>query len=250
LLQKLLSEYRYPKKVEGYWSPLSYAFTHKVDMAIRIICDHLMEAEYEFEINKVDLSFLLESNNPYCHDLLSKIPQKLTKKKFPSHVITKKEREMYREANLSEVILKIKAEEDLVHREESKRAKQYALKKKKTPNPKKGKVVDAYHFNLEYSYETGSIDSLKFLDNYSNSNSEQFVVGLWGEVIAEKWSHFYWVNVLNFFLYWAFTGIITMLMIFWPNHKTLLIVYYVFNILYIIYELIQVISYSYYHFKR
>ena len=250
LLQSLLDKYRYPKQVEGYWSPLSFAFYRNSDMAVRVLCDHLIRADYEFSLSKVDFDFLLASGVPYCHELVSRIPRKMDQKAFPSHVLTSKSRKMYLEQNVSAAILKIKEKRYQTLQKHQENNRVLKTKGKKLKELPKEKVVDAFHFDMEYCYDTGSWDSLRLLDEYSRSESEEMVTGVWRELVASKWDHFYWVNVLHFCLYYVFTGIVTLLMIFLPESRVLLVVYYVFNSLYIVFEVVQVVAYCVYKFRR
>ena len=123
---------------------------------------------------------------------------------------------------------------------------QKELKKLKNKKSKKNtrSEVSVYTIPFKYSYQAGTPDSLKFLDKYSESISEEFILSDWKEVIIFKWNQHKAVHIIFAIIFWAFTMCTILSMIFFPDSKPLQYVSIGFIFLLLLFEILQLISYA------
>ena len=86
---------------------------------------------------------------------------------------------------------------------------------------------------------------------YAKSENEEFISSAWKEVISEKWDRI-WLFHLGFsFLYFTFTVILTISLVFHPTEAHFSDeVSKVFIFIFFIYEIIQLVSYAFYNINK
>lgn len=246
LLQILLEKFRYPSEVKGYWSPLSFAFRKGFGMCVVIICEHLLEAKYKFKLSKLDFCFLLESNYLVCHDLVSKIPQKLDRRMFYVSSFCQTNKKLYSESCLLDHLFEAKKRRfELKNYSKNERDREKKIKK-----ILKERVIDAYHLDIEFAYQMGTPDSVKFLDAFNRSNSEQFITGKWKQIVENKAGLIFFLHFVNFVFYVVFTVMVIILMIYSQSNLSLIIVLYIFTLLLSLFEITKLISFFFLMGKR
>ena len=100
---------------------------------------------------------------------------------------------------------------------------------------------------FKYEFQMGSSDSLKLLDNFSESNTEEFVLSPWKEVIKNKWKRGKATLLTLACIYWFFMISCTVSVVFQPT--SILAQNLTVGLLCIIlfYEIIQITSYLVYN---
>lgn len=238
LLEDLLGTHRYPKQVIGYWSPLSFAFTRKAFSAVKLICDHLLRADYRVRLSQVDFCFLLKSHYSQCDSLLMGIPKAVTDRGFPSHLYIDRETRVLQSKHMSQLMQTIRTQELAV--ENRKRASPRLESKDKFIK----KEVECFHIDFEYSFDFCTLDSLDFLHAFAQSRSDVFTSSLWKEVVNHKWNVIGYFSLVYALLYFGFMAVITLSMIFFPDNQALKRIYFIYNVLFIIYEIVEIVAFS------
>lgn len=100
---------------------------------------------------------------------------------------------------------------------------------------------------FKYQFQMGSEDSLKLLDNYSESNTEEFILSPWKEKVKQKWRRGKLMLLTLASIYWLFMISCTLSVIF--NPKSTLFQNLTVSLLGVIlfYEIIQITSYLVYN---
>ena len=246
LLEKILSKFRYPREVRGYWSPLGLAIKKSKGMATRIICEHLLEADHDFRLTTWELGVLLDSEFTFCHDLVSKVPRKLSKKYFSLGLLCQTTERYYYQPSLSDTLSLAKKTRFNFKRDSESLSKL----QKKSEKMSKEKVIDAFLFDVDFGYQMGTPESVILVDAYSRSESEQFIDGEWKQLIQSKADSISFLHVINLAFYLGFTAVITLLMIFFPKNPILYLLFAIFNSLLIFLEVFKMISFRFFRLKR
>lgn len=100
---------------------------------------------------------------------------------------------------------------------------------------------------FKYQFQMGSEDSLKLLDNYSESNTEEFILSPWKETVKQKWRRGKAMLLTLACIYWLFMISCTLSVVF--NPKSELFQNLTVGLLGVIlfYEIIQILSYFVYN---
>jgi hypothetical protein len=242
LLQELLTTYRYPKSIKGGFTPLSYAFENNSILIIKILCQNLFQYEEQVELTHTDFEYLLESSYPYCHKLLAKIPKETELDLFPSFIEMNYKVKLFNANNLTEAYNQCKLLDSSLN-------KNNFMSKKQNENDSNKKDVITYKIPFKYSFESGSPGSVMFLNNYSDSNNEEFLLSQWKNLVILKWKNQLFLQVMIAVLYWTFTGFVIASMIF--VRDTAIIKYASLGLMVILFffELLQFIAYCTYNIK-
>jgi hypothetical protein len=97
---------------------------------------------------------------------------------------------------------------------------------------------------FKYNFQMGTEDSVLFVDEYSNSNCEEFIFSDFAEVINYKWKEIKLPHIILFCIYLLFVISFNISCIFLPNNTSFRYLSISFTFIQIIYEIIQVIVYS------
>jgi hypothetical protein len=133
------------------------------------------------------------------------------------------------------------------------------LKKANPILPKKGSSskqgltkteVVSFQVPFKYSYKVGTPDSVRFLDTFSQANTEEFILSEWKEVVIHKWKTNRIFNSLFAVLYWLFTIFTTLSIIFYKDWFLVKAISLGFIAFFILFEILQVVSYSSFNIKR
>ena len=256
LLENLLEQYRYPKEIIGYYSPLTFAFINNLNSAVRIICEHLLKQDYSVIFSRLDFQYLIKSNKRFCHDLISSIPIHLNGNKFPMFVNMPKKVELYKSKSHLEVLSMIKAKENKNQIKFNK-----LVDEKKNINKQIKKSVDvieiqSFKIPFTYSYHIGNLDSLELLDNLSYSKSNKFITSIWSNIVHQKWNQMYLVFVIKAILFFLFI-LSSILPVFFQGHPNYNEHFLRFTNMYLsiwgilfIYSILEIISYSFFNIKK
>lgn len=259
LLKQLLGAHRYPTRVREYWSPLVFAFIHQYNSAVKVFCDQLMKRDYAVSFTRTDFKFLLKSPFSYCHKLMATIPSEPTLQNFPKLLFMKEPVKLFYIEEVGHLLFFLKEEEHQILKKSSKKTKLKGVKlvskgllksNSKQVNPLTKREVVSFQIPFKYSYGAGTPDSVEFLDTYSQSNTEEFILSQWKEVIIDKWRSHRLMHVFLAFLYWVFTIVATLSVVFFKRTLFLQIGSLSFISFFILFEILQLISYSAFKIKR
>ena len=188
LLREILNDYGYPRCVVDFASPLSYEANQKRLLKMQIICEYLVSHNCLVDYSRNDFNCLLESPQKQCHSLIASIPARLAGQGLPLHLCMDQDREIYHTDNALSFVHRLRNRE--------------TLKSKKRSSMEE---VDFYELGFDYSFESGTKDSLYFLYKYSNSQSKEFVLSIWEQLVQWKWMKLSWwlLPYIFFYLFFA-----------------------------------------------
>jgi hypothetical protein len=232
LLQELLDTYRYPTSIKGDHTPLSYAFDKKYISIVKFLCEYLSQCEYRVDLTKNDFEYLLKSPYGYCHKILAKIPKETELELYPSFIDMGHKVILFNSSNAKEAYQKIKKLERTP-------SKINCFRKDESDK----KDVITYEIPFKYSFAAGSLGSVNFLFNYSESHNEDFVLSQWKNLIIVKWRNQLPLQIMIAMIYWIFTVFVISSMVFARESKEVMYVSLGLMGLLFLFELLQVISY-------
>jgi hypothetical protein len=234
LLQELLNTFPYPRTSEGEVSPLSYAFRNNYLSSVKLLCENLAQNEHRVDLTKRDFEYLLHSPYGYSHKLMATIPKQTDMEVFPSFVQMNGRVKLFNVNNVNECLLKIHQ----MH--SSTRNDSYINNNKKT---KDRKDVAIYEIPFKYSFAAGSLGSVNFLFNYSESNNEDFLLSQWKNVVIVKWKHQLPLQIFIAVVYWAFTLSVMTSMVFARERQEVKYTSIALTLVLFIVEILQCVSY-------
>lgn len=257
LLETLLDKYRYPKQIKEYWSPLAFSFVYNYNSAVKVFCDRLIKRNYNVSFSLFDFKYLLKSPYSYCHKLMATIPSEPTLQNFPRLLYMKSAVQLHYVEEVGHLLFSLKTEERRLLSQNLKKKRK--KRRKKSLIHSKHEIVDqtrtksevvSFQIPFKYSYKVGTPDSVRFLDTYSQSTTEEFILSEWKEVVTQKWRSHRLVHILMAILYWIFTIFTILSVIFFQKTVIFEGVSLSFICFFILYEILQVISYSAFKIKR
>jgi hypothetical protein len=234
LLEELLNTYRYPRSIEGEVTPLSYAFANHYISNTKLLCENLSQSEHRVDLSKRDFEYLLESPYGYCHKLMAMVPKPTDREVFPSLIKMGSHVRLFHVNNATECLLRIKQMESTSKREN------FLRKIQNKPNKKD---VVTYEVPFKYSFEAGSIGSINFLYNFSESNNEDFLLSQWKNLVIVKWTHQLSLQIMIAGVYWLFTLFVMVSMIFARDNREVKCVSIGLTIALFVFEILQCVSY-------
>lgn len=252
LLLELLKEYRYPRRIRGYLSPLSFAFKMGFISIVKFLSGFLSHREYKVDFTRKDFEYLLDSRGAYCHKLLGTIPREAESNHFPNFLKMKETVRLYESNTIQECLQKIKQKKKpkIIYPKKFKLDDNKNPKNKRVSNQSNKSDVTTYEIPFKYSYSSRSPGSIQFLDSFSNSNNEDFLLSQWKSLVIIKWKRQRFLQILLAFIYWLFSGFAVASIVFATNIPELSYVCLGFLAWLIIFELVQIISYSVYNIKK
>jgi hypothetical protein len=281
LLEELLDRYKYPQSTGRYWSPLQYAFQQQNHSAIQLLCDKLFKRDYRVEFSELDFECLLNSRYSHCDRLLTKIFCEPKIKGFPKFMHMKKNisislcsgiykmlDELTKEQNtnnnkgeiINKIIRKITNKDQNINKEIEQNIRKtknkdeeydfYTNQEENNSKSNSKKEVVTYYVPFKYCYDFASIESITFLNAYTNSESEDFIVSEWSQLIKNKWNRQKVVNIIFAMIFWAFTITNTVSITFVPENMILKYVNLSFILFFVLFELIQLLAYLFYDAAR
>lgn len=344
LLKTILETYRYPRLVEPNYSPLIFAFYRNLQSSIKIICDQLLNREYQVQFSKQDFLCLIYSSHGYCHRLLANFFQQPSIDYFPKllnlnreakiflvsrvnnlnsqielyqkrkitpsssneedsgssdknsessanpesiqsndflNLDLKKAPEKRRMSKMLDNIFKLKnsTESKLYESQESNRPgngddseflAELEMKKqidfdyeevfwnrksltRSTLISNKNDFIEEVLVNkvpFKFNYKMGTYDSLCFLKCYSSSDHEEFILSDWKEVVNMKWEKCFPIYILLTLIYWIFTIFVTLSIVFYPEVRFFRLANIALIFFFLIYEIIEILSYSSFNLRR
>ena len=251
LLKELLEKYPYPKEVNNYWSPLAYAFVQNYKSIVKFLCEYLYKTSPPVKLSDIDFKYLLKSDYSYCQKLISTIPSEPTLANFPCLLYMEKEVQVNFVKNRIDMLTTIKEDETkkLNKISQRNRKKRKGIQKNNEQNISKTEV-HPFEIPFKYSYASGSPDSLRFLDTFSKSNTEEFILSEWKELITHKWKYHQIFNILLAIIYWALTVITTYSVVFRNDYALMRYLSLGFIGFFVLYDILQLFSYSAFRLRR
>ena len=274
LLTQILHTFGYPASVRSYWSALSFSFRFNFPSTMKILCDHIFKHAEQVNISRQDFIFLLNSQKDFCHRLLSRVPSKPNIPYIPSLVSMSEDTNLVYVPSINDLMDLLKDNELSTDMRLSTDARDRAvsiqgyrstnLQRRRSVfdrfqddifsrncDNKSKSEVEILQVSFQYDYRAGTPDSIRLLDMYAKSENEEFISSAWKEVISEKWDKI-WLFHLGFsFLYFTFTVILTISLVFHPTEAHFSDeVSKVFIFIFFIYEIIQLVSYAFYNINK
>lgn len=255
LLEDILDKERYPKFIKNYWSPLQYSFKFNYHSAVKFLCDRLSKRNYYVEFSEFDFKYLLNSKYAFCHRLLSSIPSEPVLQNFPRLMYMKRDVDLSYISNIGDMLINIKNKEIQINSKKMKKIskKQFVINFNNTENQsnESSKLeVFTKQVPFKYSYKFASPDSINFLMSYSESKSEEFIISDWKHLIKNKWRSQRALHICISLVYWIFTILNTVTIIFMPESKVLKFTTFIYIFVLMFYEVIEIISYSCISFSK
>jgi hypothetical protein len=269
LLREILTEFGYPKKVGNYISAFGFALEQKLDSEVKVFFDYFMDSGTTFFFSRQDFQYILKSRYSYLHKLMAKVivpsqiqnspeiipmPRNARVCFFREKVdLLKKfdiKKNKYVLENLPNPWKSDKVLESEVEFKNSKvlcqlygkNGQQFQRKdySKKSTNEKK---VDCVCIPFRYSFRIGSPDSVNFLKTFSTSREEELILSDWKKIVLDKWRRRKKFLFIFASIFWIFTILISFTVILFPHFRPLEIICYVFIGFFLLYEIIQLVSY-------
>jgi hypothetical protein len=211
---------------------LSYALDKKYISSVKILCEYLSQGEDEVILTKNDFEYLLESNHSYCHKVLALIPKQTELSIYPILMDMGHPVKLFYSNNVKESYNEIKK----LERTPSK----YNCFQKNEPDEKD---VITYEIPFKYSFAAGSLESIKFLYNFSESHDEDFLLSQWKNVVLIKWREQLPLQIFMSVVYWLFTIFVMTSMIFAKETVEVKYISLLLMGVLLIFEFLQFISY-------
>ena len=278
LLEDLLDKYFYPRQIQDYVSPLEYSFAMNYRTTIKVLCDYLIRRDYFVYFSRADFKNLLKSNIMTCHKLIATIPSEPTINILPKLVYMTSNVKAIFHDYLTSLLIHVKLEDAKYVEEEAEESEFVTVE---TPSHKhfesdmhlqqidksnreidleieattRNYVVDQVSKSFfkseveiksvpfKYNYDFGSQDSITFIYNYSNSENEDFILSDWREIVKNKWIAVKFPYMFLTLCYFSYMLFFLLSSVFYPRTDGLRTIALVFNIILIIYEVIQMITY-------
>jgi hypothetical protein len=106
-----------------------------------------------------------------------------------------------------------------------------------------------YEIPFKYSFAPGSFGSINFLYNFSESNSEDFLLSQWKNLVIVKWRQQLPLQIMIAVVNWVFTGCVMTSMVFARETKEIKYISLGLTGVLLLFELLQLISYSSFKIK-
>jgi hypothetical protein len=117
-------------------------------------------------------------------------------------------------------------------------------------NCKAREDVSYFTIPFKYCFSIGTPDSIEFLYKFSNSPVDKFVTSHWKEIIFYKWRQQIYFHIFNSLLYWVYTILTTLSLIFYRDKDAFKYACIVIICFFALYEIIQVISFCGFSLKK
>ena len=103
--------------------------------------------------------------------------------------------------------------------------------------------IDVLSVPFKYNYNIGTEDSATFIYNYSISQSQDFILSDWKQIVRTKWRKIKIPYIVLALIYFTYMILFTINCTLYPESKALIFFSLLFNIMLMILELIQMITY-------
>ena len=196
ILQFLLENYTYPKFVRGFLTPIEYCMQNEEHDCLRILCSLLISNNRELHLTRKEFVALLGKNFEFCHQLLAIAPRKIPFDKINFSENINKDTEI----RFSSSFFDFMRENEIKQLENEK-------EEVEEEDDDDRQRIDILYAPFEYDFSIGSMESLNFLDKYTTTKSDDFVLSDWRHLISMKWSslkYFYAFNGLIYYIYMFF----------------------------------------------
>jgi hypothetical protein len=259
---------------------LEYSFAMNYRTTIKVLCDHLIRRDDFISFSRADFKNLLKSNILACHKLIATFPGEPVINILPKLVYMTSNVKAILHDYLTSLLIYIKKEDlkyidkepealepekqeksKLADREISsdvnleimanserdldveieKTTKRYVQEQDSDHLFKSEVTIKSVPF--KYNYHYGTEDSVTFIYNYSISENQEFILSDWKEIVTKKWKGLKVPYMLIALLYFSFVTIFLLSSVFYNDIAPLRGFSIFFNLILIIFELIQMITY-------
>jgi hypothetical protein len=245
-LQYLLENYKYPRSMTGFFTPLEYTFMRNENDCLRIICNILMKQENQIYFTQTEFKKLLETEFVFCDSLLSKVPLLIPFKKINLSEVMQEDNAVRYNSSLKNFLLENEKRQYQMEYEGTEEEKQISRER-----------FEITFVPFKYNFTPGSTESMDFLNYYSESESPEFVTSQWQTIIHDKWANLKSIYAFNAVIFWIYMFFCTWSITFNLNvsdggiiiGEQIVEVRYMaitFNIIIAFLEILQMISYCFY----
>lgn len=247
VLQTLLEDYTYPRIVRGFMTPIEYCLQNEENDCLRILCNILITKNKKLHMTRIEFNALLNKEFEFCHHLLSLAPRKIPfdKMNFGENI------ESDMEIRYSNSFYDFMIENE---------KKQYEAEHNATPDQveESRQRIDILYAPFKYEFKVASKESMNFLNNFADSESDEFVLSEWKTVISNKWKTLQYLYAFNAVIFWIYMFFCTYSIIFnlklddegaiiGENIPEIRYCALAFNIIIAILEILQMIAYCSYN---
>lgn len=261
LLKKILNKHGYPRQYLHTLTPIEMCHYHNQFSCLDTICSYLINNDLVSQIHftKKEFQILLESRSEFCHQVLGQILVVREDTRLHNFAFLPESSKISSSPDLLHFLVQLQSENKKKEENISKTWMDARFKQKRQKNNNKEKMarenslkfeVDILHLPFEFDFSIGCLDSLKFLMYYSESKSKEFILSEWKSLIFYKWgkSKYFWFVIT--FLYFLFLFLSTMVIVFREHNIVYTNLLYAIISFFIIVEIIEVISYIRFNWKR
>ena len=255
LLEEILGSYFYPVKTHNYVSPLEFAFIAGHKASIIEVCTNLIkQREESIFFSRADFKFLLVSKLPKAHSVIASMLVDMPSRVIPKVIYLSDSVESRSTEYVTSLGVDIRRKDlqqdvinerllDAVRKKGKRHGSKYQGPTSKTASKSEIQVLTA---PFKYNYNIGTDDSVMFLNRFAYSNSEDFILSDWKQIIIKKWKRMKGPYTALLLLYMLYVLFITFNFVFFKTNKPVYWIAISFNLLFLVYELIQMIVYSAY----
>ena len=249
LLGELLDKYKYPSKVHGYFSPIYFCVKYRLFSALKKICKKLNARDHLVYFSREDFKCLLSSNLTSAHKLMASIPSTPLLEAFPKSMrIKDSNTRLFYVRQVKDLLFQVR---DTGKPPEVSTKKRSLFKRVQDSDTQRDLEVEVECFEVpfKYCYDMGTPDSVQLLETFSGSTCEEFLLSEWKEVVNHKWARHWPAHVLMAILFWTFTLVCALSLIFFPESRTLHLSCLGFVGFFGVFEMVQILSYCSFKFE-
>ena len=255
LLEEILGLYFYPVKTHNYVSPLEFAFIAGHKASIIEVCTNLIKKREEsIFFSRADFKFLLVSKLPKAHSVIASMLVDMPSRVIPKVIYLRDSVESRSTEYVTSLGVDIRRKDlqqdainerllEAVRKKGKRQGSKYQGPTSKTASKSEIQVLTT---PFKYNYDVGTDDSVMFVNRFAYSNSEDFVLSDWKQIITKKWRTMKVPYMVLFLMYMMYVLFITLNFVFLKTNKAVYWIAISFNLLFLVYELIQMIVYSAY----
>lgn len=192
-LQKLMEQYTYPKLVSGFMTPIEFCLQNEENDCLRIVCSVIIMKKTEIYLTRNEFIALLGKEFKFCHQVLAYAAKKIPfdKMNFGENI-----------SDDMEIRFSNSFFDYMIENEE----KQYTAEHEATSEEmdESRQRIEIYYAPFKYEFSVGSDESLEFLNNYADTESDEFALSEWSNLIHLKWSSLKWLYAFNAVIFWIY----------------------------------------------
>ena len=269
-LQENLEEFGYVSNHQSYVSPLEYCFMLNYYNCTRIICEFLVRNPGSISLSRRDLHNLLGSKFVYCHKLLGALFRKQEDVPLPKMVYMSKGYQVHADRDYLQVGNRIldrdaRKKQRIFDALNSRKKSEVALSDEEADNVDNVLCWDHCESGRGWTHKTevevfcpevpldlsaGSPDSIRFLENFSETPSADFLTSNWQFLLFEKWASFRFVYFFLLVNFYTFNCLFTLSTVFFKDNQLLRYATFCPIALNFLFEFVEFVSFMNFRPKR